>query len=216
MVCSDVTLDDLTDFNAGIEDFSYGHEVQIFSSGKPTTAVYGIRSGALKMIRTDPAAGGCIVRILKTGDVAGLESAFIDHYEHTAITVGEVTACRIPIEHFRNFVVTHPKLQVRLYEKSHAALRETETWLAQLVGGAATARTRIARLLLRLQVDEADRMLRLSLEEMAAIIGIAPETVSRVIADFVRQGILTKVGNTVSTRHFTGDMGMLEKISQEV
>jgi CRP-like cAMP-binding protein len=214
MVCAHVPLADLTSFSNTIEDYSYGHDTEIFSAGKPMVAVFGIRSGALKMIRTGP-EGSRIVRVLKQGDIAGLESAFSDRYQHTAVTVGEVEACRIPIGHFRSFVATHPELQVRLLAKSQATLHETESWLVQLAAPSASARARVARLLLCLRVDEGDRMLRFSIKEISNIIGIAPETASRVISDLVRQKLLTKHGGSVSARHFSGDISALTRIARE-
>jgi CRP/FNR family transcriptional regulator, anaerobic regulatory protein len=215
MVCSDVTLEDLVDFHAGIDDFDYGHGATIFGMGAPTEAVYCIRAGAVKMVRYDPAGGEHIVRVLKVGDVAGFESAFADHYEHAAVAVGEVRACRIPITYFRRFVSEHSALQARLFTKSQDALREAEAWLAELVGGTTPARTRMARLLLRLRLGSGDRIHRFSVDDMAAIIGSTPETVSRIVSDFVRSGFLVKSGSGAASRHFRGDIAALEKISQE-
>ena len=214
MVCSDVTLDDLVDFHAGINDFDYSSGATLFGINTPTEAVYCIRAGAVKMVRFEPSGNERIVRVLKLGDVAGLESAFNEHYHSAAIAVGEVRACRIPITYFRRFVATHGSLQARLFEKSQAALQETEAWLAQLVGGTTPARTRIARLLLRLRIGDGERIHRFSVDDMAAIIGNTPETVSRAISEFVRLGLLVKAGGG-SSRYFRGDIAALEKVALE-
>jgi CRP/FNR family transcriptional regulator len=216
MVCSEVTLDELIDFHTGIEDFDYGHGAALFNMGVPTEGVYCIRHGAVKMVKHDPSGGQHIVRVLKKGDVAGIESAFGENYEHTAIAVGEVRACRVPIEYFRNFVATHGNLQMRLLRTSQETLRETESWLSELTVGNLPARTRMARLLLRLRVtDDDDRIHRFGIEDMAAILGITQETVSRVISDFVREGILVKGGKSFATRYFRGDLPALAKIARE-
>lgn len=216
MVCSEVTLEELIDFHTGIEDFDYGHGAALFHMGAPNEGVYCIRHGAVKMIKYDPTGNQRIVRVLKKGDVAGIESAFADRYEHTAIAVGDVRACRVPISHFRNFVSTHGSLQMRLLQTSQATLRETESWLSELTAGNLPARTRMARLLLRLRVtDGGDRIHRFGVEDMAAILGIAAETVSRIVSDLVREGILVKGGKSFATRYFRGDIPALEKIALE-
>lgn len=216
MVCSEVTLDELIDFHTGIEDFDYGHGAALFNMGAPTEGVYCIRHGAVKMVKYDPSGGQRIVRVLKKGDVAGIESAFGENYEHTAVAVGDVRACRVPIEYFRNFVATHGNLQMRLLRTSQETLRETESWLSELTVGNLPARTRMARLLLRLRVtDDGDRIHRFGIEDMAAILGITQETVSRVISDFVREGILVKGGKSFATRYFRGDLPALAKIARE-
>jgi CRP-like cAMP-binding protein len=214
MVCSEVTLDELIDFHTGIEDFDYGHNAALFNMGSPTEGVYCIRHGAVKLVKYDPAGNQRIVRVLRKGDIAGIESAFLDHYDHTAIAVGEVRACRVPIEYFRGFVTKHGSLQMRLLQTSQATLRETESWLAELTVGTLPARTRMARLLLRLRVtSEDERIHRFGVEDMAAILGITPETVSRVVSDLVREGILVKGGKSFATRYFRGDIPALEKIA---
>ena len=50
---------------------------------------------------------------------------------------------------------------------------------------------------------------------MAAILGITFETVSRVISEFGRLGILQKVYGGKSNSYFRGDIAALEKIAQE-
>ena len=44
---------------------------------------------------------------------------------------------------------------------------------------------------------------------------ITAETVSRVVSDFVREGILVKGGKSFATRYFRGDLPVLEKIALE-
>jgi CRP-like cAMP-binding protein len=216
MVCAEVTLDELIDFHTGIEDFDYDHGAALFSTGSPTQGVYCIRHGAVKIVTQDPTGSQRIVRVLKKGDVAGIECAFGNRHEHTAVAVGDVRACRVPIDYFRAFVAKHNNLQMRLLQTSQATLRETESWLSELTVGSLPARTRMARLLLRLKVSEdGERIHRFGVEDMAAILGITAETVSRVISDFVREGILVKGGKSFATRYFRGDLPALEKIALE-
>jgi len=217
MLCSHVSLEDLVNFHAGIDDYDYDHGSILYHAASPMDAVYCVRHGAVMMVKPGLAGALRIVRMLKTGDVAGIESAFSEAFEHTAIAVGEVRACRIPIACLRRFVAEHGGLQMRLLEKLQGALREAETWLSQLASGPTPTRTRMARLMLRLRVGAGDRIHRLSLDDMGAIIGITPETVSRIISEFVGQGIIAKCGSNVAHhRCFRGDIRALETIAQGV
>jgi CRP-like cAMP-binding protein len=216
IICAEVSLEELVDFHTGIQDYDYGHGAMIFQTGQPTDGVYCIRHGAVKLVKLDPTGSQRIVRVLRQGDVAGIESAFGKAFEHTAIAVGDVRACRVPIEHFRGFVATHGGLQMRMLQGAQAALRETEVWLAELAAGNLPARTRLARLLLRLRVtDNGERIYRFGVEDMAAILGITAETVSRIVSEFVREGVLVKGGQSFASRYFRGDIPALEKISLE-
>ena len=215
MVCGDVSLDDLIDFHAGIDDFDFAPGTTLFAMETPADAVYCIRGGAVKMVHYEPSGVVRIVRVLKTGDVAGLEATFRERHEYSAIAVGTVRACRIPMPYFHKFIESHGSLQMRLMETSQAALSEAQNWLAQIVGGNIPARTRMARLLLKLRTGNSDRIIRFTGEDMAAILGITFETVSRLVSEFKRLGILQYIYGSKNTKYFRGDIAALEKIAQE-
>lgn len=214
MVCGDVTLEDLIDFHAGIDDFDFPPGAALFEAGTSADGVYCVRGGAVKMVHIEPSGVARIVRVLKLGDVAGLESVFREKYDYSAIAVDTVRACRIPMSYFRKFIGDHGDLQMRLIESSQAALAEAQNWLAQIVSATIPARTRMARLLLKLRSGEGDRILRFSGDDMAAILGVTFETVSRVITEFIRLGILQKVYGGREHSYFRGDIAALEKIAE--
>ena len=213
MVCSEVTLENLIDFHAGIEDFDFEPGASLFALGTSADAVFCLRLGAVKMVHLEPGGAVRIVRVLLPGDVAGLESTFRSTYDYSAIAIDRVRACRIPMPYFHKFIGSHPTLQLRLMERSQAALSEAQNWLAEIVGGAVPARVRVARLLMKLRTEHGDRILRFPGEDMAAILGVTFETVSRVISEFVRAGILQKGQGAAAKRYFRGDIAALEKVA---
>lgn len=215
MVCSDVSLEELQGFHTPIDDLVFEPGAIIYNLGAPAAAVHCVRFGAIKLVRFDAAGGQRIVRILKKNDVAGLESVFAEHYGHTAIAITEVHTCRIPMGHFHQFIEEHPPLQRRLLEKSQEALREADAWLADLVSNAIPARVRLARLLLRLRVGDSDRVHRLSLADMGSILGLTPETISRILGELMREEVLLKVGKGMASRHYRGDVAALTLIAEE-
>lgn len=213
MVCSDVTVDQLADFHTWIDDLTIPAGGIVFNAEAPADGVYCIRAGIVKLVSYSNAGAQRIVRIVKRGDVAGMEAVFADAFDHTAVAVGEVVACRIPVDNFRRMIEANPTLQRRLLEKSQQALREAEAWLAELAGGTAQARERLARLLLRLREGQSERIHRFNLEDIGAMLGITMETASRVLADFSRQGLLTKRSAGAGERYYTADVAGLEKIA---
>lgn len=213
MVCSGVTVGALADFHTWIDDLVIPPGEVLFNMDAAVDGVYCIRAGSLKLLRYSNNGSQRIVRIVKQGDVAGMEAVFADRFEHTAVALGEVLACRIPIGNFRRMVEANPSLQRRLLEKSQQALREAETWLSELAGGNAHARERMARLLLRMRDGESDRINRFSLEDIGAMLGITVETASRVLADFSRRGLLVKKGMRPGWRYFQADIAGIEQIA---
>ncbi|MDO8931079.1 MAG: Crp/Fnr family transcriptional regulator [Rhodocyclaceae bacterium] len=212
MVCSDVTVDELADFHTWIDDLAIPSGGIVFNMDAPADGVYCIRAGIVKLVKYSSSGAQRIVRIIKRSDVAGMEAVFSDSFEHTAIAVGDVVACRIPVANFRRMIEANPTLQRRLLEKSQHALREAETWLSELAGGTAQARERMARLLLRLREGHTERIHRFSLEDIGAMLGITVETASRILADFTRMGLLTKHSAEAAMRYYTADIAGLERI----
>lgn len=214
MVCADVSLEDLVAFHTPIDDLVYPAGSVLFRAGGAATAVHCVRLGAIKLVKPDASGDQRIVRILKKNDVAGMESLFSGINQHTAVALTEVHSCRIPMNHFHNFIAQHPALQMRLLERSQETLREVDSWLSDLVSNIVPARVRTARLLLRLRVGDSDRIHRLPLADLADILGLTQETVSRTISDMIREGVLVRVGKGMASRHLRGDIAGLTAIAQ--
>lgn len=213
MVCSDVSVEELVGFQTWIDDLTIRRGETIFQANTPASAVYCIRSGFVKLVDYSSAGGQRIVRIVKCGGVAGMEAVFSPSFEHTAVALEDVVACRIAAADFRRMVGANPLLQRRLHEYSHDALREAEAWLSELAGGNAQVHERIARLLLRLRDGQTNRIHRFSLEDVGAMLGITVETACRNLTELTRAGLLTKGGAGEATRYYKADIAGLEKIA---
>jgi len=216
LLLADVSPEQRAEFDTMVHDYDFDHASVLYRATTPVAAVYFIQKGAVKLVQTAPDGDQRVIRVLRIGDVAGIESIFSPDYEHTAFALGDVSVCGIPVTCFRKFAAGSGRTQMWLLQKSLMALKEAESWLSQLVCSSTPARMRMARLMLRLRVDEGDFIHRLAIKEMGAIIGLAPETVCRIISDFSRQGIVAKddSGSVFSQRYFRGNIQALEKISQ--
>lgn len=215
MVCADVNLEDLLAFHIPINDLEFEAAATIYNIADQANAVYCVRHGAIKLIRYDPSGNQRIVRILKKGDVLGLDAVFADEQLHTAIAMTPSQLCRIPMTHFKEFIAKHPALQLRLLEKTQQALRETDTWLSELVSNTVPAKVRLARLLLQLRVGDSDRVHRLSLADFGGILGITPETTCRLLNELGANDILIKAGRGPQGRNYRADIPALTTIARD-
>jgi CRP-like cAMP-binding protein len=206
------------DFETIVDDYDFGHSQILYHAMTPVDAVYCVKIGAIKLIQIGPSGERRIVRLLKIGDIAEIESVISPMYEHTAIAIGNVRVCSIPVDWFRKSVIGSRQTQMWLLQKSLASLINAETWYSQLAVSVTPARTRLARLLLKLRVDDDHHIHRIGIKELGAIIGLAPETVSRILADFDRKNIITKYNgnNDLAKRYFLGNTQALEEIAREV
>jgi len=174
------------------DDLKFGSKQVLYHQGAKSEALYTVREGAVKLVRHGADGSARIVRIVKPGDLAGLEVLSGREYDASAVAVGPVRICRLPLASVEKLKSLDAGVGERMLEKASDALSEAQAWLAELTAGSAPARVRVARLLLRLRThDNCARIIRLASADIAAILGITVETASRVMAAFKREGILT-------------------------
>ncbi|WP_323004241.1 Crp/Fnr family transcriptional regulator [Denitromonas sp.] len=175
-----------------LDDLRIDAKRVLYHQGARSDALYTVREGALKLVRHGADGSARIVRIVKPGDLAGLEVLSGREYDASAIAIGPVRVCRLPLVTLDRLRAVDAGLGQRMLEKAGDALAEAQLWLAELTAGSAPARVRVARLLLRLQTKPGStEVFRLASSDIAAILGITVETASRVVAAFKREGVLT-------------------------
>lgn len=166
----------------------------IYEADTSKGCIYSIRLGMVKLVHIAQDGSYRIVRLLGPGTVIGLELLDGgDVYHHAAVAVNQVDLCRIPVVTVKQLESKFPKLCTRVGEQLQDQLDQADQWIVAL--GVGTAKQRVAQLLLLLDkffADKNDTFIMLSGEEMAALIGISTETVSRIMAEFKRHKILHK------------------------
>jgi CRP-like cAMP-binding protein len=173
--------------NLAIEDFQFPPGASILKQGGEGRYIYSIRQGMVKLNRLRQNGDHRILRILRTGDVVGLEAVVANSYEYDAIALDAVFACRIPIEVMRQLDSESPRLHQNLLEKWHKALVEADEWMAELTSG--SARARLARLLLKMRNPEQPELSTLfSRDDIGSMLCMTMETASRTINAFQREG----------------------------
>ena len=193
-----------------IDHFLYASGSSIYEAGIRKNFVYSIRRGLVKLVHIAEDGTYRIVRLLGPGAVIGLEMLDgADGYHHAAIAVNQVDLCKIPIPTIRQLESKYPTLYQQESEQLQEQLDLADQWIVALSAG--TAKQRVAQLLLVLDkffADKNNEFIMLSGEDMAAMIGISVETVSRTIAEFKRQKILYKVKD----RRYTCNVSALQDL----
>ncbi|MBE9559723.1 MAG: Crp/Fnr family transcriptional regulator [Proteobacteria bacterium] len=184
-----------------IDHFLYAPGSTIYEAGTRKNFVYSIRRGMVKLVHVAQDGSYRIVRLLGPGSAIGLELLDgADGYHHAAIAVNQVDLCKIPVPTIRQLESKHPILYEKVGEQLQEQLDLADQWIIAL--GAGTAKQRVAQLLLVLDkffADKNDAFMMPSGEDMAAMIGIAVETVSRTIAEFKRRKLLYKTEGKLYT-----------------
>jgi len=177
-----------------IDHFMYPPGAVLYEAGTRNPFIYSIRRGMVKLEHIAQDGTTRIVRLLGPGSAIGLELLDgAETYHYTAVAINQVDLCRLPVPTVKQLESEYPVLYEHVVQQLQDQLDLADQWIVAL--GAGTAKQRVAQLLLVLDKFFADNnhaFILLSREDMAAMIGIAVETVSRMIAEFKRQEILYK------------------------
>ena len=184
-----------------IDNLHVPQHAVMYEVGATAPSVYTLRNGLIKLKVDLPNGGQRIVRLLRPGDVAGMETLVGERYHHTAIALQDSDVCRIPREVILKLDQTNPSVHQALLQRWQRSVDQADHFIVALSTGPAEAR--MARLLITLGCSGDHPEAVPSREDMGALLGITTETASRIMADFKRRGLVhTDRGNDMVCDHF--------------
>lgn len=186
---ADLQEEDFNLIHAPIDDLEFQTGQPLVRMGETATSLYTLRTGVVKLVRNTVDGRQRIVRVLRAGDVIGLEALMGPTYDSDAIALSGVKVCRLPLQVIQRLNRETPRLHQRLLEKWHRSLKEADDWLADLNFG--NARQRVAGLILKMRSDvDVEQASLFSREDMGAMLDLKLETVSRTLSAFEREGLI--------------------------
>jgi len=207
----DLPASELNLIHTTFDDLRYPAGTPLFLQGDDVNGIYSIRSGMVKLNRINADGTQRIVRVLRPGNTVGLEAMVHSQYEHDAVAITTVVACRIPVEVMSRLDRESPTLHRRVLEQWHAALADADQWFAELANG--SARVRIARLLLKMRdTVNPENSVLFTLEDIGSMLGMTVETASRIINAFLREGKIQRL--ETQGRDYQIDAAALEAEAQ--
>lgn len=189
---SNLNEEDFALIHAPIDDLAYRAHQVLFNEGDAAGGIFTLRSGMLKLSRITGDGRRRILRLLRPGDVVGLEALVTGRYDSEAAALTDVTLCRIPTEVVHKLSLNSPRMHAGLLDKWQKALSEADDWLASINFG--TARQRVCHFALKMRHTTDPAFVTLfSREDMGAMMDLKQETVSREISALVKAGALQPV-----------------------
>lgn len=163
--------------------------------GDDNMVVANVVDGTLKLATSTGDGREQIVGVVYASDFIGRPFGARTPHSVTALT--DARLCLFPRRAFDGFARNHGALQHRLLQRTLDDLDRTRDWMLLL--GRKTAREKVATFLLdmgrRLRPDRTGMIdLPLSRQQIADILGITIETVSRQMTDLKRQGVIDLCG----------------------
>lgn len=175
-----------------IDELHFDKGRALYREGDPGNYVFTVREGVIKLVHYASNGDERIVRLLRRGDVAGLEALLGQPYYQEAIALDSVLTCRIPVRVINDMYQRLPNFHRELMSRWQQAVNEADAWLTDLGTGAVKAR--VARLLLRLvEAEPGDTCFMPTREDIGSMLAVTTESVSRTTADFKRTGLIEHV-----------------------
>lgn len=179
----------------------YRQGSHIFMQGDPSTNVYFIQQGQIKIYRTDLHGKEQIVNVLQAGDMFPHQGFFRqDDYPAHAEVIEDAVLIYIPISSFENILISYPEISIKLLRVLGDIIVDLQTRLEEKI--LRNTYEQIILLLLRLGKshgkEKDNETIQLTTQftnrELANMIGSSRETVSRTLSQLKKEKIISEEG----------------------
>ena len=172
-----------------VENFLPPQGVLVVKAGEPADALFTVRKGFLKLWSMDDEGHQRVLRLLRPGDMLGLEGLLEPRYWLNAETLTPAGLCRIPLDVVSDLLQREPLLYPELERRWMHQLQRTDDFITNVASG--PSRGRVVKFLRCLaKFADPEPVPHVSRTDMASMLDISRETAARVIADLKRQGVL--------------------------
>jgi CRP-like cAMP-binding protein/CheY-like chemotaxis protein len=171
----------------------------IYYEGDKGSGLYLLLSGKVKSIKLAEDGRELMTAIYTPDDYIGVNAMLLNEpHSDTATAIEDSTVCPIPKEMLEQLMNKHPDVAREFIKLLAKDIKEKEEQLLQMAYH--SVRKKMADAMVRLQgrgkADETS--FKISREDLAALTGMATETVSRTLSDFKDEGLIEKKGSVIT------------------
>ncbi len=196
-LCSPLTPDVLSEVAEQATHLHYAAREAVFLQGDPARHAFTLIEGAVRLSRLLPDGRRAAIGFRLAGDLVGFTPA--QEYPFSAEAMGPVTICRIERRRLDALFERHPVMKQSLLDLFTRELAATQDHVMAL--GRFTAEERVAGFLVSLAEAQRRRGwhgkvldLMATRGDIADLLGLTLETVSRVFSAFKRRGLIALHG----------------------
>lgn len=167
----------------------------LFRLGEPLKSVYAIRSGSFKTYLTKPDGTEQIIGFSLPGELLGMDAISDERHICTAKALETSSVCEIPFDRLEALAHEIPNLQHQLFRLMSQEIQQDQNLMLLLAQ--MPAETRLASFLLGLSerlnkrgYAASEFNLSMSRGDIANLLGMAVETISRLLTQFQESGLL--------------------------
>lgn len=176
----------------------------IYHEGSPALGLHCVHQGRIKVTKTGGDSKEQIVRFVQHGDVLGFRALLSNSlYSTSAVALDDCVVCFVPRADFLRLVQSNQQFANSLLKLLATSLGEAEAQMLRLAYKPVRERLAEALLLVRRTFDsvappDQPFALALSRDDLAALVGTAKETVSRLLSDYKDAGIIATRGSQIT------------------
>lgn len=190
-LCGALSADDL----ASLGRLGHGRALAagqaLFWEGESASAVANVKSGVVKLTTVSADGREQILGLAQPGDFVG--RPFAEHAPYSVVALGKVELCLFGQAEFEHFLRNHDALSFSLLKRTLNDLDRARRQMLLL--GRGSAEQRVANLLLAFGSGKGARYdLLLGRQQIADLLGLTIETVSRQFSRFKREGVIELSG----------------------
>ena len=172
---------------------SYPKGTILVHEGDTIDSILIVRRGRIKTFRTDANGEEYVLDVLHDGQAIWHGMFLKDHaYHYSVACLTKVELCRIQRKDFEALIAEHPDVALNLIQMLGTELDDAEEKIMML--GIRDPKRRLAEYLLHRDERCINREINLKLEDIAASVGLRPETVSRILSAFEREELVKRLG----------------------
>ena len=197
-ILSDLDFGELEKVSALIYLKAFKRKKIVFLEETPCSTVYIVKSGNIKTYKSLADGREQIINILSPGDMLGFDSLYDDRYSCTAEVIQDTELCCIRKPDLINLLKHNPEVGLKFIKIMNRELNRAQERIRDL--GLKDARERVATLLIMLfssRAEGAGPGVVLSRQEVSEMVGVAQETVIRILSEFKADGVIRTEGKSI-------------------
>lgn len=174
----------------------------VFGEGMVPHGLYVLTEGKVKLSKLGANGKEQIVRLARPGEVLGYRALISgEPFSATATVFEDTHLCYLSREMVLGFINGNPSFSMELMSLFARDLKNAESKLTHMAQDSVRERLAQALLMLRdtygVEVETGQIMLKLRREDMANIIGTAPETAIRFLSEFQKEELVQLKGKYI-------------------
>jgi len=172
----------------------------LFRQSEALSGIYAIRSGCFKSFRASPQGDEQVFGFHLPGDLIGLDAIHSGAHDVSVMSLGDSLVCRFDFQELERLADHAPALNHQLLRiMSRELVLQRDRDLERPANARVAAfLSRMGERMARRGVDRAHFNLPMPRRDIANYLGLAPETVSRILAKLLQQQIIGLRGREVT------------------